>query len=233
MQLRLPVALALLGLLISPTTSRAAQVGAPSGLSLSVSPGVIDVGGQATFTLRARKWNGPNSVTLSFLSPHHGFTGAMPWRPSCGCFQLVVVLARRIHPLETARAAVTVKTGKALNRTISMFQIRGLTNNGHDFAPGGKVLLNAWVSDPHPSKNEYQHYCTYTHTIDGLGVSGYRVHFVAHFPGGNRTYGAGTTNRDGIACTSKSVGNVASGTVVSVRAYAGNLQTNVRFSTQS
>lgn len=230
---RLPAILAVAALLVLPSRARAAPEAVPVGLTLSASPSVVDVGSPVVFTLRARNWNGPVSVTLSFLSPHHGFTGPMTWRPACACFQLAVVLARRIHALETARAVVRVRADGIVSSASTTFQIRGLANNGRDFAPGGQVLLTAWVSDPHPSKNQYQHYCALTRTVDGLGVPGYRVRFVVRFPTGNRTYAAGPTGRNGVACTSKSIGALRSGTIVRVRVYAGNLQTSLRFKSQT
>ena len=72
-------------------------VGAPPNLTLSASPQLVDVGQDEVFTLTASSWPAAASVTLSFVSPHHGFTGLMAWEPQCGCFEIAVHLAEGSH----------------------------------------------------------------------------------------------------------------------------------------
>lgn len=208
----------------------AARSGAlPVGLRLTASPGVADVGADESFTLTAKHWGGPASVSLSFLSPHHGFTGAMDWDRGCNCFRLAVSLARRIHPLELARSTATVHAGNRSESTSATFLIRGLAPNGRDFAPGGPPALAAWVSDPAPFQGEYEHYCGWVKTADGLGVAGVPIHIVAHFPGSTRKWFAGKTAASGILCSHKSIGKTPAGKTVRVDIYARSLHASTSF----
>lgn len=190
------------------------------GLTLSASPGLVDVGDQVQFTLRARQWPKFASVTIGFLSPHHGFSGKMPYRAACACFQTSVILARRVHPLETARAVAKVSYDHTMAPIATGFQIRGLAKNGRDFSPGGAVYLSGWVSDAQPLPQEKQHFCAWVKTADLLGVPGYPVTFVAHYQKHTETFRAGPTDRRGVACSQRSIGNAAPGKRVFVDIYA-------------
>lgn len=221
------------GLLGSQSTfaagNHAARSALPIRLRLTASPGVADVGADEFFTLTAQRWGGPASVSLSFLSPHHGFTGKMDWERGCNCFRLAVSLARRIHPLELAKATATVHQGKGSESASATFLIRGLAANGRNFAPGGPPALTAWVSDPAPFQGEYEHYCGWVKTADGLGVTGVPVHVVAHFPGGTRKWFAGKTGASGIVCSHKSIGKTPAGKTVRVDFYARSLHARASF----
>lgn len=218
------------GFIASGATFAAPQAASlPSGLRLTASPGVVDVGGNELFTLTARNWPAPAHVTLSFLSRHHGFTGPMDWNGSCSCFQLAVSLARRVHQLELAKASATVHVGKSSETASATFLIRGLAANGRGFAPGGPPELSVWVSDPSPSQGEYEHYCGWVKTADGLGVSGVHVRFVAHFPSGARSWVGGTTGATGVVCSHKSIGKSPAGKTVRVDIYAGSLHSSTSF----
>lgn len=201
----------------------------PAGLRLAASPGVADVGGDEFFTLTAKRWSAPASVSLSFVSPHHGFTGKMDWDGGCNCFRLAVSLARRIHQLELAKATATVHVGKGSESASATFLIRGLAANGRDFAPGGPPALTGWVSDPAPFQGEYEHYCGWIKTADGRGVGGVPIRFVAHFPGGARSWSAGKTGASGIVCSHKSIGKTPAGKTVRVDIYARSLHTSTSF----
>lgn len=201
----------------------------PGGLRLTASPGVADVGGDESFTLTAKHWPASASVSLSFVSPHHGFTGKMDWDSGCSCFRLAVSLARRIHHLELARATATVHVGTGTESASATFLIRGLAANGRDFAPGGPPALTGWVSDPAPFQGEYEHYCGWIKTADGLGVAGIPVRFVAHFPGSTRRWSGGKTGTSGIVCSHKSIGKTPAGKTVRVDIYARSLHTSTSF----
>ncbi|HEX6507264.1 MAG TPA: hypothetical protein VF221_06490, partial [Chloroflexota bacterium] len=110
---------------------------APPGLTLTASPSLVDVGDAVTFTLSARSWTGSAGAVLSFVSPHHGFTGRMLWVPQCSCFSIAVALAKRIHPIETATSTATVTYPGGTTKVYARFQIRGLASNGKSLAPGG------------------------------------------------------------------------------------------------
>jgi hypothetical protein len=203
---------------------------APNRLALSATPAVVDVGSNILFTLTAKAWNGPASVSLSFVSPHHGFTGTMQWEPDCTCFKLAVALAQRVHPLELARATATVKSGNSISKTSATFLIRGLAPGGKTFAPGGPPHLTAWVSDPTPLTKEYEHYCAWVTTADGLGVTGVKVRFVVRYPDGStRSWSARATNSSGLSCLHKSIGTTPAGRAVQVDVFAGTLHTRVSF----
>lgn len=201
----------------------------PTGLSLAASPQLVDVGEDVTFTLSATSWQGPSQASLSFVSPHHGFTGTMIWENSCGCFRIAVALARRIHSLEGAKATATVHTGKNLAHAFTSFTIRGLARNGRDYAPGGAVYLSGWVSDPRPAPGEYEHFCGWAKTVDGLGVTGLNVRFVAHYPDKDRTWNAGVTGPSGVVCSQRAIGKPAPGLPVRVDVFAGTLRAATSF----
>jgi hypothetical protein len=194
----------------------------PKGLSLTATPSLVDVGGTVQFTLHAAKWPGPVSVTLGFLSPHHGFSGPMSWRPACSCFIAAVSLARRIHSLERARAEAKVHFDQSMVSVSAMFLIRGLAKNGRDFAPGGSVSLSGWVSDPTPIQKEIEHFCAWVKTADALGVPGYPVTYVVHYRGHNQTLRVAHTNKRGVACVQRSIGTAPIGRRVTVDMYAAD-----------
>jgi hypothetical protein len=200
------------------------------GLSLSASPGIVDVGDNVLLVLTARSWHGPVKVTVSFLSGHHGFTGQMIWSGSCACFRIAVSLARRIHPLERARAVATVILGRYRLNASTGFLVRGLAANGRDFAPGGPQVLTTWVSDPQPLPKETEHVCAWVKTPDGLGVRGIPVRFLLRFGSKSQAWSAGSTDQDGIACSRRTVASNAIGHTVSLDAYAGKLHAQTRFS---
>ena len=227
------VLVSLAALTTQAVPGRAAALSRPQGIDLTASPALVDVGQQIVFTLTAKKWHGPVSVSLSFLSPHHGFTGTMPYRASCNCFVLGVILARRIHGLETGKAVAHVRQNGQTYPTARKFSIRGLAPNGKDFAPGGRVFFSTWVSDPHPSPHEYEHFCGWTKTQDGLGVAGNNIKFVAHFPKGKRVYTSGPTGSNGVACTSKNIGNLKAGSSIKVDASTGKMHATASFTSQS
>lgn len=153
----------------------------------------------------------------------------MTWQGSCGCFQIAVALARRIHPIELARATARVRSGATTEAAYATFQIRGLAPNGRDFAPGGTPRLTGWVSDPQPVANQSEHYCGWVKTADGLGVSGYPIKFVVHFSNKTMQWTAGVTSSSGIICSHKSIGNAKPGFRVNVEIYARNLHTRATF----
>ena len=202
---------------------------APPGLTLSASPTLVDVGDAVTFTLSARSWTGSTSAVLSFVSPHHGFTGTMQWEPQCSCFSIAVALAKRVHSIETATAAATVRFPGGATRAYTRFQIRGLASNGKSLAPGGTAGLSAWVSDPSPSPKEYEHFCGWVKTPDGIGVTGYRISFVVHYGSKTQQWVAGTTGTTGIVCSHRSIGTPTPGITVRVDVYANRLRAETQF----
>lgn len=226
-----------MGLLIAPRVQAASagveRTPAPVALQLAASPTYVDVGDAVTLTLSARSWGGRVAVTISFVSPHHGFSGPMAWVGRCACFRVAVALARRVHPLETARAKATVKFGKSTASAGTTFLIRGLAPNGRDYAPGGPVSLSTWVGDPAPVPGEYEHYCAWVKTPDGIGVAGYRVSFVVHFANKSSRWYAGSTGTSGILCSHRSIGNAQVGLPVSVDVYANNLRGHTGFTPRS
>lgn len=202
---------------------------APPGLRLQVSPFLVDVGSQVVFTVSAKRWPTPARVTVSVLSPHHGFSGRMTWKASCRCFQLGVVLARRIHSLETARVSALVALHSGPISTSNSFLIRGLARNGRDFAPGGTPYLRGWVTDPAPLANETEHYCAWVLTADGLGIKGVSVRFVASYGKSKQTWNGRPTNIRGISCVRKVLKGPRKGTRVTVDVFAGNLHVRTSF----
>lgn len=216
-----------------PSTARAtlrAPAGTPPvGLQFTALPSLVDVGQEVGLTVSASRWNGPASVKVAFLSRHHGFSGAMTYQTTCLCFRVGVFLARRIHPLEQARAVAQITYQHARVQLVTFFTIRGLARNGRDYAPGGTSSLTTWISDPRPLAGEYQHYCVWVRTADALGVTGVVSRFVVHFDGATRTYSAGKTASTGIACVQRSVGTPLPGVRVTVDAYAGSLHARTAF----
>lgn len=206
---------------------------APPALALAVSPAVVDVGSTVQLTVHARRWPARASASVAFVSAHHGFTGKMTWTPSCNCFEVRVAIARRQHALEFARAVARVTVGQATFAAVSRFQIRGLAANYHDFSPGGPVLLAGWVSDASPTRHEQQHYCGWIRTVDGFGVSGYRVRFVVRFGKHTENLAAGPTGRHGVACIAKSIGFAAIGHRVTVDVYAAGEHASASFTTRA
>jgi hypothetical protein len=222
---------------VSPGINRVgaspAFVAPPPGLRLAVAPRIVDVGGAVTFTVSAKSWAPATSVSLSFTSPHHGFLGHMVWGGSCGCFELAVSLSRRIHPLETARAIITVHIHGATFSRSSSFMIRGLAPNGRDFAPGGRTYLSTWVSQPDVAPADTQHFCVWAHTLDNLGVPGLPVRFVVHYPGKAQQWSAGRTARSGVVCSSKVVPSLPAGQLVRVDVHVNSLSAGTSFTVQS
>jgi hypothetical protein len=181
------------------------------------------------FELRSTHWNQRVSVTLGFLSPHHGFSGPMTWRAACACFVAAVTLAKRIHPLEVARAQARVHYDGSMVSVGTAFQIRGLAENGIDFAPGGRVSLQGWVSDPTPVQKQIEHFCAWVRTVDNLGVPGYPVTYVVHYSGGAQNYRAGPTNKRGVACVQRSIGSSPIGKRVLVDIYGAGQHVTASF----
>lgn len=199
------------------------------GLQLKSSTSIVDVGEAVQFTLTAKSWPGRTRASLSFVSPHHGFSGTMQWDGRCGCFRIAVALARRIHALENARATATVHAGALTGLASTTFQIRGLAPNGSDYAPGGTPSLQAWVADPNPVRNEFQHYCAWVKTVDGLGVRGVPITFVVHYASRTQKWYAGLSGTTGLVCSHKSIGNAKLGAQVVVDVYGGRMHTQARF----
>jgi hypothetical protein len=159
----------------------------------------------------------------------------MQWDGHCACFRVAVALARRIHGLETARATATLRYNSNRSSAIASttFQIRGLAPNGHDYAPGGTPSLQAWVADPNPVAKEFQHYCAWVKTADGLGVRGFPVTFVVHFGSKAQKWYAGLTGTAGLVCSHKSIGSPKVGVKVTVDVYAGRLHKRAAFTPRS
>ncbi len=210
-------------------TLRAPSATPPVGLQFTALPSLVDVGQEVILSVSASHWNGPASVKVAFLSRHHGFSGVMTYQTTCLCFRIGVFLARRIHPLEQARAVAQITYQHGQVQRVAFFTIRGLARNGRNYAPGGKLSLTTWVSDPRPLAREYQHYCVWVRTADALGVTGVPTRFVVHFDGATRTYTAGKTASTGIACVQRSVGTPLPGVRVNVDAYAGRLHARTAF----
>ncbi|MBV9282425.1 MAG: hypothetical protein JOZ41_20280 [Chloroflexi bacterium] len=205
-----------------------ARAAPPPPLRFTASPALVDVGEAVTLTVSATAWPAPASVTVSFVSPHHGFSSPMPWDRSCACFRLAVSLARRIHPIERALAKALVRIGRVSTILQATFSIRGLAPNGRDYAPGGTPTLTAWVSDPNPNQNEWEHFCAWVKTSDGLGVSGFRITFVVHYRSRSQQWVAGTTGTTGILCTHRPIGHVPAAPVP-VDVYANSLHVRTTF----
>lgn len=200
---------------------------------MSATPSLTDVGDQVTLTVTATRFTPRSSVAVRFLSPHHGFSGSMPWDPRCNCFRLSVVLAKRSHPLELSRASAVITAGKASTTVYTSFQIRGLTPGGRAYAPGGTPILSAWVGDPTPTATEFQHYCVWARTVDALGVSGLTVKLSVHFRQHTENWTAGVTGASGVLCVRRSIGHPQVGFTVRVDAYAGGLHAQTSFTPTS
>jgi hypothetical protein len=128
-----------------------------------------------------------------------------------------------------ARAQARVHYDSTMVSVGTSFQIRGLAKNGKDFAPGGKVTLVAWLSDPTPVQKETEHFCAWIRTADSLGVPGYPVTYVVHFAGKAQTYRAGPTNKRGVACAQKSIGSSPVGKRILVDIYAAGQHVTASF----
>jgi hypothetical protein len=190
---------------------------------------VTDVGDQVTLSLTATHFTPKSSVQVRFLSPHHGFSGSMPWDPRCNCFRLAIFLAKRSHPLELSRATAVITAGKGVTTVYTSFEIRGLTPNGRAYVSGGAPLFSAWVGDPNPVATEFQHYCVWARTADALGVSGLTVKFSVHFQQHTENWTAGITGSSGVLCARRSIGHPLPGFAVRVDAYAGTLHAQTSF----
>jgi hypothetical protein len=190
---------------------------------------LIDVGDQVTLTLTATHFTPRSSVSARFLSPHHGFSGSMPWDPRCNCFRLSVALAKRSHPLELSRASAVITAGKTSTTVYTTFQIRGLTPNGRAYSPGGTPIFSTWVGDPSPTAMELQHYCVWARTVDALGVPGLTVKLSVHFRQHTENWTAGVTGASGVLCARRSIGHPQVGFTVRVDAYAGALHAQTSF----
>ncbi|HLJ68897.1 MAG TPA: hypothetical protein VKX16_16200 [Chloroflexota bacterium] len=199
------------------------------GLTLAASPAITDVGGDVLFVLTARSWPGHVTASVSFVSPHHGFTGQMGWTGSCSCFKLAVALAKRVHPLERARATATIKAGTATRTVSTVFQIRGMAANGRGFAPGGTPQLTAWIGDPQPNPKDAQHFCAWVTTSDGLGVPGAAVSFTVRSRGHTLSWSAGKTGTTGVVCAHRVIAFVRAGTTVYVTVYAGSMRHQLQY----
>jgi hypothetical protein len=199
------------------------------GARLTATPSLADVGDQVTLTLTAAHFTPHSSVVVRFLSPHHGFSGSMPWDPRCNCFRLAVFLAKRSHALELSRASAVIRAGKGSTTVNTTFQIRGLTPNGLAYVPGGTPIFSAWVGDPSPEATEFQHYCVWARTADALGVSGLTIKFSVHFKQHTENWTAGVTGASGVLCARRSIGHPAVGVTVHVDAYAGGLHAQTSF----
>ena len=210
-------------------------VGAPPNLTLSASPQLVDVGQDEVFTLTASSWPASASATLSFVSPHHGFTGQMVWEPQCGCFEIAVHLAARVHPFEQATATATVRYARQRQAfaTHAGFSIRGLAPGGKTLAPGGTPGLRAWVTDPSPPAGQQEDFCAWVTTPDGLGVAGLKVQFVVHFPGKTVRLSPGKTPTSGLICSHRAVPSNAAGHVVRVDVTVANLKSNTTLKVRS
>lgn len=213
----------------APRTAAIPAPPAAIGAQLSATPSITDVGDQVTLTLTATRFTPRSSVAVRFLSPHHGFSGPMPWDPRCNCFRLAVFLAKRSHALEPARVSAVIKAGKGVTTVYTSFQIRGLTPDGRAYVQGGTPIFSAWVGDPTPVATEFQHYCVWARTSDALGVSGLTVKLSVHFAQHTENWTAGVTGPSGVLCVRRSIGHPLVGKAVRVDAYAGNLHAQTSF----
>jgi hypothetical protein len=202
---------------------------APAGLGLSVSPSIVDVGSAVMFSVTAKHFAPGTSVTVKFLSAHHGFTGKMGWTPQCKCFKLDVFLAKRSHQLEVAKATAIVSVGGTTFTRTNRFQIRGLTPDTKRFSAGGTPHLAVWVSNPQPLQNESEHFCAWTRASDSFPITGVPVTFVVHFQSRKAKWFAGFTGGTGTACSSKNIFHAKAGYPVRVDVYAGKLHKQVTF----
>ncbi|HEX6507368.1 MAG TPA: hypothetical protein VF221_07030, partial [Chloroflexota bacterium] len=109
----------------SPSAARTSAQ-APLRLALFTSPRIVNVGQFETVSVAAPI---PSSVTISFRSAHHAFTGMAVYRPSTRLYVLSFRLIPRVHSLEGASVVATVHS-RATGRTYKLFgrfQIRGET----------------------------------------------------------------------------------------------------------
>lgn len=206
--------------------------GAPqqnAGLALRATPQIVDVGGAVVLTLTALQFPKVAYASVSFVSLHHGYSGAMPWRPNCSCFQIGVQIARRTHTLEIARAIARLRYGGHTVSTTTSFTIRGLSRNGKDFAPGGSVGVTGWVSDPQPVQREVEHFCVWVKTLDGLGVPGRLASYVVHFKKRTASWRGPSTDHGGVACALRNIGFAHAGYRVRVDIYAAGERTTAYF----
>ena len=199
------------------------------GSRLTATPAITDVGDGVTLTLTATHFTSKSSVIVRFVSPHHGFSGNMPWDARCSCFRLAVFLAKRSHPLELARASAVITAGKNTTVVYTSFQIRGLTPNGSAYVPGGTPIFSVWVGDPTPVSTEFQHYCVWARTADALGVAGLTVRLSVRFQQHTENWRAGVTGPSGVLCVARSIGHPIPGFKVIVDAYADNLHAQTSF----
>jgi hypothetical protein len=210
-------------------SSLAAPVVAPQGLSLTAGPPIVDVGGDVGLKVTATRWTGPASVSVTFLSPHHGFSGKMVFASQCNCFRLNVFLAKRSHALETARVTARVTVRKQTFVLRNAFEVRGLTANGKTFSPGGTPHLAGWVSDPQPVQNEFVHFCAWTQASDAFPIHGVPVTFVVHYQKRTQKWFAGLTGSNGVLCSSKDIYHAKIGFAAAVDIYAGRLHERTSF----
>lgn len=220
--------LASIWLAAGPNAARAEPLVSVPGLTLSVAP-IVDVGSYATFTFSARSWPGPTKASIRFVSPNHGFTGDMLWDVTCHCFRLAVFVGKQIHPLETAHAFATARFASGTASAAATFQIRGLSPNGHTYAPGGSPILRGWVSDPNPRRGQIQRYCAWVHAADAFGIAGVGVRVIVRYKGKPQTLTPGKTDVNGAVCAQHTIDGAAAGVAVPVDIYAGSLHTRTRF----
>jgi hypothetical protein len=185
------------------------------------------------FTLSATAWPGPATATIRFVSPHHGFTGNLPWDNTCRCFTVAIRLGKTVHPLEAAHAWASVRFKTGIASAAAAFQIRGMAPGGRQFSPGGIPYLQVWVGDPQPRHAEEEHYCAWVHAADDFGIAGLNVRIVVHLAPKSMTLSAGKTNVNGIACAHRTIDGAAAGTSVPVDIYAGRLHGRTRFTPRS
>lgn len=193
---------------------------------------MVDVGDDVLLTLTARTWPAPASVSVSFLSTHHGFTGPMVWDPSCACFRATVQLARRVHSIERARAVATIHTAGRVLRVATTFLIRGLAPGGKSLAEGAAAILTAWVGDPSPFTGQTEHFCGWLHTLDGHGIPGTRIHFAVHYPDHTRYWQTAPTPSSGVSCVHAVIPAILSGIPVAVDVQAGKLRAHAQFTSR-
>lgn len=226
----IPLLLFLFTPLLTPTVVAAP---APINLALRVSPYIVDVGKAGTFVVDGKQWPAKTSVTLSFVSPHHGFTGKMRWGGSCGCFDLAVSLARRSHALEQAHAVARITWPGGKRQVRAAFMIRGLAKTGKGYSPGGRTFLAAWVSDPRPFAGQYEHFCGWDHTLDRLGVPHMRVRFLVRYPGKAQSFTSGATTSTGAQCVDKKVPRGLAKKTITVDVYSAGLHVRTTFQPSS
>ena len=220
---------------VSPPSLSAARSQVPPpppavvGARLTAAPAITDVGDGVTLTLTATHFTPKSTVILRFVSPHHGFSGNMPWDVRCNCFRLAVFLAKRSHPLELAHASAVITAGKSTTSVYTTFEIRGLTPDGAAYVSGGIPTFSVWVGDPSPVSTEFQHYCVWARTADALGVAGLTVRLSVHFQQHTENWRAGVTGPSGVLCVRRSIGHPIPGFKVLVDAYADNLHAQTSF----